>query len=148
MATLHNLQPAQFLGMDRKPLCTSAMYLKQWQTYFLAIGADKYTEERKAAIILLAVGTTCAAMLRPALPEKPTVAEIFELLSKYFPAATNPTMARLDWQNRLQRPGETVLEFYAEVVRIAEGCHFGDMEDEMLRDKLILGTTVKYVKSC
>ena len=63
--------------------------------------------------------------------------ELMELVKKQRLSAITQ---RFKFNSRVQQPGETVAQYIAEFRKLSEYCDFKDNLEEMLRDRLHVGT--------
>ena len=85
-------------------------------------------------------------LLTPNTLEETSLARIEEVMESHHCSKPSETVKRFEFYNRAQKPGETVSSFVAELRAIAEHCNFGDSLDQMLRDRLICGTSSEHMQ--
>ena len=54
---------------------------------------------------------------------------------------TNVIYERYMFNKRMQEVGGSVDHFITDVLKLAENCHYGDLKDDLIRDKLVSGIT-------
>ena len=55
------------------------------------------------------------------------------------PVSFNKTWL-IDWLNkRVQEPGESAESFISAVYKLSENCQYGTLQEEMIRDRLVVG---------
>ena len=64
---------------------------------------------------------------------------ILDKLEEYFIPVRNVSYERYLFHNSVQQPHETIDKFVIKLKQLAETCTFGSLEDEMIRDMLVLG---------
>ena len=69
-------------------------------------------------------------------PEKIIVA-----LREYFVPQRNVLYERFVFNTAKQKPGETVDAFVMRLRQLSESCEFGALQDDLIRDRLVIGTT-------
>ena len=116
-------------------------YSKRLEEYFIA--NDIKSAEKKKAILLSVVGADTYQLMRSLIaPEKPKE-ETFEQLVKIVQEHHQPTpsaiVQRYKFNSRIQSTGESVATFVTKLRRLTEHCQFGQMLDDMLRDRLVCG---------
>ena len=52
---------------------------------------------------------------------------------------TNVTMERHKFNTRMQQRGESIQSFVADLKNKASACEFGELKDEMIKDRLVCG---------
>ena len=124
-------------------------YKERLSHFFTANGIAK--GEKKKAVLLTVMGRTAYKLLRnlltPNTLTETSLARIEEVMESHHCPKPSETVKRFEFYNRAQKPGETVSSFVAELRAIAERCNFGDSLDQMLRDRLICGTSSEYTCS-
>ena len=70
-----------------------------------------------------------------------------ERVKTHFNPKPSPIIMRYEFNNRKQRPGETVAEYIAALRKIAEHCEYGEILNDMLRDRLVCGVADKKVQN-
>lgn len=62
-----------------------------------------------------------------------------EAFDKYFICKHNVIYERACFNNRSQEPGESAEAFISEVCKPAEHCQYCQLQNEMIRDRLVVG---------
>ena len=141
MATQPGLNsPPMFLTGGCTPTMDTETYISDLQLYMLASGIDKFPEARKCVVILNLLDPQCRKIVTAAASVS-RADDIFSTLSSIYPSAPSVALARQKFNNRQQNDHETVTEFFADLSQLASKCDYGTLEDELIRDKLILGST-------
>jgi hypothetical protein len=120
-------------------------YTERLQQYFIANDVDG--NEKKRAILLSVCGAATYKLIRSLLhPHKPTdksYDEIVKSVKDHHEPQPSEIVQRFNFNTRVQKEGETVSEFIAELRRLSEHCKFEGTLDTMLRDRLVCGITDK-----
>ena len=123
-------------------------YRERLSHFFTANGIVE--AEKKKAVLLTVMGRTAYKLLRnlltPNTLEEMSLARIDEVMESHHCPKPSETVKRFEFYNRAQKQGETVSSFVAELRAIAEHCNFGDSLDQMLRDRLICGTSSEHMQ--
>ena len=118
---------------------TISAYLERVQIFFNANGIEE--DKQKVAIFLNAVGARTYALLRdllsPAKPADKTFAELQKALTDHFEPKPLVIAERFYFHQRAQGTNESVLEYVAELRRLATHCEFGAFLQDALRDRLV-----------
>lgn len=70
----------------------------------------------------------------------PTTAEtMLNKFSEYFQPRVNIIFERYLFNKRCQKEFETIEEFISSVHKLAENCKFGDLKEELIRDRIVVG---------
>ena len=123
-------------------------YAERLVHYFVA--NDITAVEKRHAILLTAVETGTYRLLKTlASPKKLdgfSFSELVELAGTHFNPKPSPNVKRFKFNSRCQKDGEPTAVFVAELRKIAEHCDFGPMLNDMLRDRLVCGTSAKGIQ--
>ena len=99
--------------------------------------------DKQKAVFLTCVGTATYTLLknlvRPEKPQDKSLDELFALLKSHFEPRIVVIAKRFHFYQRLQREGETIANYMAELRRLSKHCDFGDYLDTALRDQLVCG---------
>lgn len=126
-----------------------AEYAERLDSYFLA--NDLKDPVKKRAILVNAVGPKTYRLIKTlCLPEKPqdhSFEEIVKRVKTHFHPKPSAIMRRYDFNERKQKPGESVAEFLAAIREIADDCEYGTVLEDMLRDRLVFSIADKRVRN-
>lgn len=124
-------------------------YIAVLKNAFAAHGVTDNDKQR--AHLLSAVGLPTYRLVRtlcsPDTPESKTFEELVQLLSAHLSPAPSRLVARWHFNQRQQREEEDVRVFMAAISDLAKHCAFGQMRDELLRDRLVCGIREGQVRS-
>ena len=125
--------------LDPTEECISA-YLERVELFFAANGIK---DEKQVPVLLSMIGPKNFSLLRDLLaPDKPqekSVAVLFETLKKHYEPKPVIIAERFRFHRRDQSSGESIVEYLAELRRLATHCQFGDYLNEALRDRFVCG---------
>lgn len=116
-----------------------ARWISSFETYILAAGLEDVSDGRKRALLLHCLGAEGQRVFGT-LGTAATYTEAVELLKTHFAAPQSALLRRVIFRRRYQRPGESVTQYVADLRGLASSCKFGVLQDEMIRDQLILHT--------
>jgi len=68
--------------------------------------------------------------------DRTSVDKIIEAFDSYCIGETNVIYERYVFHKRVQQPGETIV---ADVRKVSKTCQFGELEDSLLRDRIVVG---------
>ena len=115
-------------------------YIERLQQYFIA---NKVKEDKLRAILLSVSGAPTYKVIRNlAAPRKPTAftfGELVEFVQSYYSPAPSTIVQHYNINTRVQKEGESVVEFVAELKKLLEHCQFNATLEDMLRDRLVCG---------
>lgn len=123
---------------------------KQWkqrfQLYMTATESDKKSDEIKKAILLHSVGEEILGIFNTLNKENATYEESLKALEDYFMPKANVTVERHNFYMRTQSENEEFNSFYNDIKKLVVNCDFGDMKDDMIRDRIVCGIKDPQVK--
>ena len=107
----------------------------------MASGLSSKTKKEQVSIFLYAVDDCVDSILATLSIDEETVsfADIKRELNDYFGARKNVVVERARFNKRVQRQSETNDSFIQDLYKIAEGCSYGVLEQEIIRDREDLG---------
>ena len=115
-------------------------YTERLQQYFIA--NDVADGDKKRALLLSNCGPQTYQLLKNLMaPDKSSAkpfTDIVKVLQDYWQPKPSEIVQRFNFHSRVQKQGESVADFVAELRRLSEYCGFQDLED-MLRDRLVCG---------
>ena len=71
--------------------------------------------------------------------ERAVYATVLENLDSYFQVRRNTIFERARFNRRCQREGESMEQYITELYSLIEFCAYGDLKEQMLRDRLVVG---------
>ena len=63
----------------------------------------------------------------------------FKKFGEYYGTKTNVVYHRAKFNKRVQNEGEPIKQFITDLHTLVKPCNFGTLEDEMIRDRIIVG---------
>ena len=78
--------------------------------------------------------------------EKDKIEVLFKKLEEHCLAQQNVTMERYRFQMRCQRKDEMVSQFVTALKLLAAGCKFGELMNDMIKDRIVCGISSEHVK--
>ena len=119
---------------------TWSSYSERLQYYF---EANEIRDAKKHPTFLSICGPSTFQLLsslaQPKSLRDHSFTELTELLDKHYDPAPSPIVQRFTFNTRLRRSDESIAEFVAELKSIARHCKFGNVLNDMLRDRLVCG---------
>ncbi|XP_041961667.1 uncharacterized protein K02A2.6-like [Alosa sapidissima] len=99
--------------------------------------------DRQRAVLISVVGPTTYSLMRSLVsPDKPkdkTYQQLVALLKNHFHPKPSEIVQRYKFDSRTRKPEESVMEYVAELRRLAQDCNYGNKLQQMLRDRLVCG---------
>ena len=100
-------------------------------------------QNKRRAILLSVLGASTYEVLRNlCLPQKPadkSYTDLIQLLKTHYSPKPSETVQRYKFNTRQRHQNETISSYVAELRRLAEHCNYGNILDDMLRDRLVCG---------
>ena len=128
---------------------------EQWRLWsqemrlYLKLSMKNDSEEDKCNTFLYIVGRKGREIFNtwtiPAA-EQNKIDVLFTRFEQYCIPKRNVTLERYCFNSRSQESHESLDQYLTELKRLAQRCNFGALEDEMIRDRLVVGISNKVVK--
>ncbi|KAL5502089.1 hypothetical protein EMCRGX_G008807, partial [Ephydatia muelleri] len=116
------------------------VYLERLSQFFIANGIPTV---RQGAVLLSVIGsrmyTLLRSLLHPEVPGDKTYEQLVTALQEHFEPKRLVIVERFHFNRHNQGNGESVLEYVAELKRLAGTCEFGAFLVEALRDRFVCG---------
>ena len=118
----------------------------KWKRCFLqysdASGLAGETDTRQVSTLLYCLGEEAndvLASINITEEERKRFPKVLETLDEFFKVRRNIIIfERARFNQRSQLPGETAEKYIAELYRLADNCNYGNLKDEMIRDRLVV----------
>lgn len=119
-------------------------FKQQFQVFLAAAGFERLSETRKAAILLNCIGQEAQDLYYNLLKtdEDYTTVKydtVIKEFDNYFEPKQNEIINTVNFHRRQQEELETFDSYYADLRKISKNCNFTNMEDRMLRDRIVMG---------
>ena len=120
-------------------------FKSEWENYEIAsdLTLETVSEKKRAAVFLACIGTTAYSVFRTFKfandEDKSKVDKLTEAFDKHCISEANVTYERYVFHQRVQQPGESFDDFFADLRKMASTCEFADLEDSLIRDRIIIG---------
>ena len=113
-----------------------------WSNYEIASGLDNKTNEVRAATLKVLMGQKCFRVLQSfnfMETQLQNSATIIDRLNHYLLPRTNVIYERFKFNTRNQSPSESIDEYVTNLKHLATTCQFGNLGDDLIRDRIVLG---------
>ena len=134
------LQPPEsfdFKRPDKWPRC------KKWfQQFRSASTLDGEAEDRQVNTLLYCMGEEAENVLSStgiSDEDRKKYDKVVEKFDLYFAVRCNVIFERARFNRRVQHEGELAETYISELYELIEFCGYGNLKDEMLRDRLVVG---------
>ena len=115
-------------------------YCSRIEFYFVA---NSIKEDKKKAVFVTLLGPKVFSLLQnlisPKTPHDCSYNELVTTLKQHYKPKVVIVYERFKFHTRRQGQGETISDFVAGLKSSARTCDFGDMLDDMLRDRFVVG---------
>ena len=125
-------------------------FSQQWSDYEIATGLNGKSENIRLATLRSVMGRDCLqTLLNLQLSEgdQSKVDKCLEALEEYYKPKRNVVYERYVFNSCIQEAEENVNSFVARLRKLAVPCAFGTLTDELIRDRLVIGSSDKSVKA-
>lgn len=121
-------------------------FKRQFRVFILAAGLDRVSDIRKSAILLNSIGHEGQNIYYNILKKSedtPKYEELLQIFDEYFEPRQNELVNTFIFSNRNQEDGESFDTFYSDIRKLVKNCNFQDLENRMLRDRIVMGVIDK-----
>ncbi len=115
---------------------------RRFEQFLSASGLDSKEDARKISTLLYCLGDEAEDVLTSTnitVEERRVYQNVMDKLNGFFSVRKNVIYERARFNKRDQREGESAETYIMELYRLAETCDYGDMKEQMLRDRLVVG---------
>ena len=123
-------------------------YMEHMDEFLIANGVDD--DRKKVAVLLSTVGPSTYRLLKdllaPTLPSTQSFDEIREVLQGHFQPKPLVIAERFKFHQRNQSESVSVVQYLAELRKLAKTCQFKAFLDEALRDRFVCGLRAQYIQ--
>lgn len=117
-------------------------WIAHFERYRRATKLDTSDARVQTSSLLLHMGPRSTRILEEMQqPEEAFISyeQLVRAIEAYFQSRTNVVFERARFNLRAQKEGEPVETYIAAVCRLAKGCNYGELEAELVRDRLVVG---------
>lgn len=135
-------KPPKNVVFDQNANANLSNFLRSLDIYLKATGLDAKDDETKVAILLNHAGEEAQKKFQTfkLTPEnRKKYKEVVAAFVKYCKPMKNETYDRYKFFVRVQQEGEDFDSFVTDVKMLASECNFGQLEDSLVRDKIVSG---------
>uniref|UniRef100_A0A1Y1JV53 RNA-directed DNA polymerase n=1 Tax=Photinus pyralis TaxID=7054 RepID=A0A1Y1JV53_PHOPY len=139
-----SFKPPPNLVFDQQLNKNFEKFKNAFDIYMEASGLSTAEEKRKIAIFLNVAGEEAQEVyttLGLTNEQKAKYDEVIKAFQEYCKPRNNETYDRFKFFSRNKNTEETYDSFIKDLKVLAKPCNFGDQEDSLIRDRLILGIT-------
>lgn len=124
-------------------------FKSQWSNYQIATGLVKKEMPVRLATLLTVMGKDCFQIyenLPLSIQDREDIDKILEALDGHFMPKTNVIYERYIFNTADQLSNESFDDYLCRLRELAKTCEFGDIADQMIRDRIVLGTNDQSVR--
>ena len=117
-------------------------WVRRFERFRVASGMDKNSEATQVNSLIYSMGDQADDILRSfnlSEEEAKKYTTVKNKFDGYFIKRRNVIFERAKFNMRKQEEGETVDSFITTLYELAEHCNYGDLREEMIRDRLVVG---------
>ena len=118
------------------------VFKRDWKNYEIASKTNKEEMEIRVATFLACIGSEAMNIydgLDIAEADAGKIDKIISAFDKHCIGETNETYERFTFNSRQQLDSESVERYVTELRKLSKTCNFDNLEDGLLRDKLVTG---------
>ena len=115
---------------------------KRFEQFRLASGLSVEAEEKQVSTLLYCMGEDADDTLTSThitADERKQYQAVIAKLDGFFQVRRNVIFERARFNRRVQKEGESVEQFITSLYNLVETCDFGDLKNEMIRDRIVVG---------
>lgn len=147
MSKLH--PPEQLSFHDTATLAERWRMWAQEMRLYLNLSMKKDDDKDKCSAFLYIIGRTGREIYNTwslTEEEQNNLEILFERFAKYCKPKQNITLDRYKFNCRVQLENESLDEFFTDLKKMAKNCQYGTLEEEMIRDRIVVGIQNQIVK--
>ncbi|CAB4034915.1 Hypothetical predicted protein [Paramuricea clavata] len=120
-----------------------AFFRAQYENYEIATSLDKKDEAVRIATLMSVMGRECFRIYQHidmSGEDRKDIAKVLDALQKHFEPTRNVIYERFKFNTCVQEQGETIDQYITKLKQMAATyCKFEQLENELIRDRLVLG---------
>ena len=117
-------------------------WLRRFEQFHQATGLASKSEETQINTLIYSMGDKAEDILKSFALSDEEAKQYFVMIAKFnshFVKRRNVIYNRAKFNSRSQQDGESVEEFIYSVHTLAQYCLYGNLHDEMVRDRIVVG---------
>ena len=115
---------------------------RRFEQFRVTSGLATKDDAKQVNTLLYCIGEEAEGVLSSAsitADERAVYNSVIAKFNGFFRVRRNFLFKRARFNRRNQLEGETLEQYIMELYRLSESCEYGDLKDEMIRDKLVVG---------
>ena len=137
MIQLKPPEPFNFKAPDEWP-----RWRRRFEQFRIASGLSGDSAAKQISTLLYCLGEEAESVLSSTNATEDDHKNYDTVMAKYdeyFKVRRNVIYERARFNCRSQQPGETAEQFIMSLYELADNCDYGDLRDEMIRDRIVVG---------
>ncbi len=118
-------------------------FKRSWDTYEVAARLGKEGKEIRTATFLTCIGTEMQEVYDSLhfteTEDKNDITVVLKKFETYCVGETNEIYERYCFNQRVQEPNEPIDSYLSALRSMAKTCNYGNLEDNLIRDRLVIG---------
>ena len=130
-------EPFNFKVPDEWP-----RWKRRYEQFRLASGLSTEDDLRQVSTLLYCLGQDAEDILRSpniSAENRGSYTAVLAAFDAFFKVRRNVIFERARFNRRNQQEGESVEKYIVALYSLSENCEYGDLRDEMIRDRLVVG---------
>ena len=119
-----------------------AKWKRRFEQFRLVSGLSAQSKERQVCTLLYTLGEDAEDVLSStniSQEDRKKYAEVMAKFDGFFQIRKNVIYERARFNRRVQQPDELVEQFITNLYHLAEHCEYGELRNEMIRDRIVVG---------
>ena len=119
-----------------------ARWRKRFEQFRIASGLGSKSEDQQINMLLYCLGEESDDVLTSTGvtdEERKSYKDVLGKFDNFFKVRRNVIFERALFNRRYQTEGETAEQYIAALYNLASNCDYGEMQDQMIRDRLVVG---------
>ena len=143
--------PSKLNITDESTLAQSwRKFLRSWNNYEIASNLKAEPNEYRCSVLLAIIGDDALERFDGFRfdndNEKTDIDVVLKKFEEFCVGSTHEAFESYRFHVRNQEQTESIDAYVAELRKLAKGCNFGDFEDRMLRDRILVGCKSEHVR--
>lgn len=118
------------------------LWIKRFERYLSVSNLSGKSEREKIDVLCYVMGEKSEEILAQILPNM-SIETTYEIVkgkfNEYFAPRRNVVFERYKFNSRIQQCGESADSFITALYTLAEACEFGNLKDDLIRDRIVIG---------
>lgn len=139
---MSNIPPPKEISWTENRLEDFKVFKTAYENFEIATQLDGKEDKIRVASLLAIIGSKGVKMynnLTLTAAEKMSVTSILQKMEEFLKPTQNTIYDRYVFNSATQREDESIPEFVSRLRSLVKNCSFGDLENELLRDRLVIG---------